>query len=147
MKKIIYSIAFAAIMITSIMVAGCETPAQKEADAKSNVQDANEQLTDAKQEVNAEYPQFRKDEEAQIAVNETHIAEIRTRISDSGKAPLDGMREKRIDDLETRNAELRSRLYGYETEGSDWGTFKAGFNRDMDKLNQAFTDFGNDLKK
>ena len=146
MKRIIYSIAFIGTMIASLTITSCQTSAQKEEAAKVNVQEANEQLNDAKQEVNADYPQFKKDEEEQIAINETRIAEIRARISDSGKAPLDGLRKKRIEDLENRNAELRSRLYGYEAEHTDWVTFKAGFNSDMDKLHDAFTDFGNDLK-
>jgi predicted nucleic acid-binding Zn-ribbon protein len=147
MKKISYAVAIISMLMGSITLTSCQSPAEKEQDAKANVQNAKEELSDTKQEVNAEYPQFKKDEEAQIAINETHIAEIRAKISDSGKAPLDGLRKKRIDDLEARNTELRSRLYSYETERTDWVTFKAGFNRDMDKLRDAFNDFGNDLKK
>jgi hypothetical protein len=146
MKKIIYCLAFITLVSVSTALVCCQTPAQKEEDAKANVQDANNQLTDAKQEVNAEYPAFKRNAEEQIAINETHIAELRAKLSDSGKAPLDAMRKQKIDNLEKRNADLRSRLYGYETERSDWETFKDGFNREMDKLHNAFTDFGNDLK-
>jgi chromosome segregation ATPase len=147
MKKIFLAFTVITTLISAITLTSCQSSAEKVQDAKANVQNANEQLQDAKQEANAEYPQFKKDEETQIAINETRIAEIRARISDSGKAPLDGLRKKRIDDLEARNSELRSRLYGYDAEHSDWVTFKAGFNRDMDKLRDAFNDFGNDLKK
>ena len=147
MKRYTYPVAMTAFIIASITFTSCQTPAQKEETAKDNVQDAKEQLKEAKQEVNAEYPSFRKEEEIQIAENETRITEIRAKLSNSGKAPLDGLRKKRIDDLEAQNAELRSRLYGYETQHTDWVTFKVGFKRDMDKLHNAFSDFGKDLKK
>ena len=148
MKKLIYTIPLCAVLMAGMILTGCQTPAQKEDAAKENVQNANEQLKDAKQEVNAEYPAFKRDAEVQINANENRIATLREKLNTSGgKAPLDPMRKQRIDDLERRNAELRSRLYGYEKERSDWETFKAGFNADMHKLDNAFTDFGNDLKK
>ena len=148
MKKLIYTAPLFAILMAGMILTGCQTPAQKEDAAKENVQNAKEELKDAKQEVNAEYPAFKRDAEVQINANETRIATLREKLNASGgKAPLDPMRKQRIDDLEKRNAELRSRLYGYEKERSDWETFKAGFNADMRKLDNAFTDFGNDLKK
>jgi hypothetical protein len=147
MKKTIYTLAVTAIM-TGTALASCESPAQKQEIAANNVSVANEELQQAKQqELNAEYPAFKKDAELKITANDKRIAELREKLSASGKSPLDDIRRQRIDDLQKRNAELRARLYGYEKERSDWLTFKAKFNQDADNLRDAFKDFGNDLKK
>lgn len=142
MKKTIYTLG----LIAGIALVSCQTPAQKEEAAKANLQTAKENLSGAKQELNAEYPTFRKDADQKITDNEIKIASLRAKL-DKGKAPLDGARRQKIDNLEKQNSELRSRLYGYEQERSDWLSFKLAFNRDKDKLRDAFQDFGDDLKK
>jgi chromosome segregation ATPase len=125
----------------------CQSKEQKVEDAQQNVNDAKEQLKDAKRELNAEYPAYKKDMEEKIAANENRIVELKEKLDKPVKAPLDDWRRQKIADLEKRNAELRSRLYGYEQERSDWEAFKSKFNHDMDDLSNAFRDFGNDLKK
>jgi predicted nucleic acid-binding Zn-ribbon protein len=143
MKKSIYTLA----LVTGTILMSCQTPAQKEEAAETKVQSAKEDLKDAKQELNSEYPSFRKDAELQINDNDKQIASLRAKLDRPGKHPLDNARKQRIDDLEKRNADLRSRLYGYETEHSDWAAFKVKFNHDKDNLRDAFKDFGDDLKK
>ncbi|HWB63852.1 MAG TPA: hypothetical protein VG603_10105, partial [Chitinophagales bacterium] len=59
--------------------------------------------------------------------------QLKKAINTGGK-PLDADRAKRIQQLEDRNAELRSRLYGYERVKTDWNEFKAQFKHDMDEL-------------
>ena len=136
-----------AVLMATIFTS-CETPAQKEQVAQANVEGAKEELQQAKQqELNAEYPAFKKDAEVRIADNDKRIADLRANLSQSGKSPMDDMRRQKIDDLQKRNADLRARLYGYEKERSDWQTFKTKFNQDADNLHNAFKDFGNDLKK
>ena len=146
MKKTIFTLVVTMLMAGSIFTS-CDSPSQKVDDAKDKVQDAKEELKEAKQDLNAEYPAFKKDAEEEIAANDKRIAELRLKLAKPGKAPLDGLRKQRIDDLEKRNAELRRRLYGYEKEHSDWEAFKRQFKHDEDNLRDAFRDFGNDLKK
>jgi len=145
MKKTIYSLSVITFMAGGALMS-CESAAQKQQIAANNVVAAKEELQQAKQqELNAEYPAFKKEAELKIAANDKHIAELRTKLS--GKSPMDDMRRQKIDDLQKRNAELRARLYGYEKERTDWLAFKAKFNNDADNLRDAFRDFGNDLKK
>jgi Skp family chaperone for outer membrane proteins len=142
MKKSIYTLA----LMAGVVLASCQTPAQKEEAAEANLQTAKDNLSAAKLELNAEYPSFRKDADQQITDNETEIASLRAKL-DKDKTPQDNIRRQRVEDLEKQNADLRSKLYGYEKERTDWLAFKQAFNRDKDKLKDAFRDFGNDLKK
>jgi DNA repair exonuclease SbcCD ATPase subunit len=144
MKKIIQSLAIAPIIITSLLTAG-NIKAQSVEAAKENVKESKEQLKQA--QLNAAYPAFKKNAENKIAENESHIDNLKAKLAEPGKSPLDDMRRQKIEDLRKQNADLRAELYGYEKERSDWETFKAKFNHDADKLGKAFTDFGNDLKK
>jgi uncharacterized protein YggE len=149
MKNTLYTTA----LIAGIILASCQTPAQKEAAAETKVDSAQSNLNNAQKDLNntqavlnPEYPAFRKDAEEQINDNDKKIAKLRSKLTDAN-SPANDMRSKRIDKLQKENADLRSRLYGYETERSDWVAFKVGFNHDKDNLNQAFSDFGNDMKK
>ena len=147
MKKTIYMLPAAVLMAVTVF-ASCETPAQKQQVAQANVEGATEELQQAKQqEVNAEYPAFKKDAEIKIAGNDKQIADLRVKLAQPGKSPLDDMRRQKIDNLEKQNADLRSQLLGYEKGPSDWTAFKLKFNHDSDNLRNAFRDFGNDLKK
>ena len=150
MKKTIYMTA----VMAGIILASCQTPAQKEEaaevkvdSAQSDLSNAKSDLKDAKQEVNPEYPAFKRNAEEQIADNDKKIVKLRGKQDASDNTMANNMREKRIDALEKENADLRSRLLAYETQHSDWETFKVSFNHDMDKVNKAFADFGKDLKK
>ena len=144
MSKIFHTLTLS--LLAGALLVSCQTKEQKVEESKQNVTEAKQDLKDAKQELNAEYPAFKQNAEEQIAANDKRIAQLRENLSQSGNAPLDNVRRQRIDDLEKRNSDLRSRLYGYEKERSDWETFKSKFNEDAAKLNKAFKDFGNDLK-
>ncbi|MDB5284846.1 MAG: hypothetical protein JWO06_3921 [Bacteroidota bacterium] len=145
MKKSVYALALGTI-IAGMTLTSCGSKEQKLDDAKQNLQDAKEEVKVAEKQLNPEYVSYRAEEEQKITANETRITELRTKINKPGKAPLDDWRKKRIDELEQKNAELRSRLYGYEKERSDWEAFKSKFNSDMDKLGDDFRDFGKDKK-
>jgi chromosome segregation ATPase len=143
MKKTILYTALTALAAGSILTS-CESKEKKVEDAQEKVQDAKEDLKDAKRELNAEYPAYRTDTEKRIADNEKRIAELKETINKPGKKPLDDARAKRVDELERKNAELRSRLYGYEQERSDWESFKRELNHDMDELDASIKDVGKD---
>jgi chromosome segregation ATPase len=146
MKKGIYAFAFS-VLTAGIAFTSCESKEKKVEDAQENVQNAKEELKDAKNEVNAEYPAYRKDMDDRINQNEKRISELREKVNKPGEKPLDNARRQRIDDLEKKNSELRSRLYGYEKERGDWESFKREFNHDMDELGNAFNDLGKDNTK
>ena len=146
MKKTIYFMTITAMMAGGVL-SSCESKEKKVEDAKENVVDAKQDLKDAQKDLNAEYPAYRKDMEERIEANDKKIADLREILNKPGKKPLDNMRKDRIDELERKNADLRSRLYGYEKERSDWESFKREFNHDMDELGNSFKDMGKDNVK
>lgn len=141
MKKKIFYIAFIAIAAGSILTS-CDSKEKKVEEAKQVVTEAKQDLKETQQELNAEYPAFKTEAELKIADNEKRIAELNAILNKPGKLPLDEMRKKRIVELEEKNAQLKSRLYGYEKERTDWETFKREFNHDMEGLGAAFADLG-----
>ena len=146
MKKTIFYTAVLAIFTGSIFTS-CDSKQENVEDAKEEVAEAKEELKEAQRELSAEYPAFKTEAEVRIDANEKRIAELRSVINQPGKKPLDEARAKRIDQLQEENARLKSRLYGYEQERSDWEAFKREFNHDMDELGNSFKDLGKDNAK
>ena len=141
--KIFFNLAL--LISVLFFISSCESKQQKVEDAQQNLQDAKQDLHDAKNDLNSEYPAFREAEEREINDNENRIAELKRKINTGGK-PLDNDRAARIQKLEDRNAELRSRLYGYEKAHTDWETFKRDFKRDMDEFGNSIRNFPDNNK-
>ncbi len=157
------------ILVTGIIFSGCSSPAKKEeADQKKieksqeEVAEAQRDLQTAKQEADATVQQvnaddkitkeneawvaFRAESIAKIHNNEVRITELRDKMKSSGKT-MDKMYAKKIDKLEERNNELRKEIEQYQEKPSNWESFKAEWNHDMDELGNAFKDLVTDNKK
>lgn len=146
MRRTFFYAVFVTIVAGSLATS-CESKEKKTEDAQEKVEDATQELKEAQRELNSEYWNFKAEAEAKIVDNERQIAELRVKLNEPGKGALDGVRKNRIDALEGRNADLRKRLYSYETERSDWEGFKREFNHDMETLGEAFKDLGRNNKK
>jgi hypothetical protein len=147
MKKAFYYAAFAMI-ITGSVFTSCQSKVKKVENAKENVQDAKQELKKAQRELSSEYPEYRTKAESKIDENKLLIAELREKLNKLGKAPLDEMRKKRIDELEKRNNDLRNKLYGYENErSSDWEAFKSEINTDVESIGTALKNLGPEKNK
>ena len=155
MKKTIFTLAIATMLITGTIYTGCQSQTQKSETARDKVQDAKEDLRDARKDANIEaqkvataeeWKTFRLESDAKISDNESRIAKLKVKMNKPGKT-LDARYEKKIDALEQKNKELKTRIEEYETSQSDWQSFKREFNHDMDELGQAFKDLtGNNEK-
>ncbi len=147
MKKTFFYAAFAVILTGSVFTS-CQSNVKKVENAKENVQDAKQELRKAQRELSSEYPEYRTNAVSKIDDNKQRIAELREQLNKPGKAPLDEMRKKRIDELEKRNNDLRNKLYGYENERStDWDAFKSEINTDVESIGTALKDLGNEKNK
>jgi hypothetical protein len=146
MKKNISKLGLGIGLVVSFL-SSCDSPAQKEENAQKDVKEAEANLQQAKNELNPEYAAFKADAELKIAANEKRIIELNEILNKPGKLPLDEHRKKRISELEEKNSRLKSRIFAYEQDRSDWETFKREFNHDMDGLGKAFEDLGKDNKK
>ena len=123
------------ILVVSIgsILFSCKSANQKEASARRNVVDANQELIDTKASNAAEWKVFRAESQAKIMDNKQRIAELKVSLNKPGTT-FDGMRKTRIEKLETKNNELQSKLNNYDGNSTDWKTFKSNFNKDMKEI-------------
>lgn len=154
MKKSIFTLGVS-ILMAGVIFTGCDNVAQKEADAKEDVQEAKQDLKEVQQDAQAdankvasaeEWKSFQNDTEARIKINEGRIAELKMKMKKPGTV-LDPLYARKIEELEQRNRALRARLVAYENSQSDWESFKREFNHDMDELGASISDIGIDNKK
>ena len=140
MKKSILIIA-AFAFIAAATFTGCNSPAQKVENAEENVEKANEALAKAKQEYLADLESFRKQNAAKTVSNEQMIADLKTRVAKEKEATRVAYL-KRISELEQKNLEMKNKMAEYNEDGQEnWQSFKTEFNRDMDELGRALTNF------
>jgi hypothetical protein len=132
------SIVIIAILAGSIFTS-CKSAAQKETTAKQNVAEAKQDLKDTKSANAAEWKEFRGDAEAKILDNESRIAELKVKMNKPGNT-FDGLYRTRIEKLEAKNTELKSKLNNYDGNETGWKTFKSDFNRDMNEIGNNIKD-------
>jgi pyruvate/2-oxoglutarate dehydrogenase complex dihydrolipoamide acyltransferase (E2) component len=154
MKKSIFTLAVVTSLILVAILIGCQSSAQKEKAAQDKVQEAKQDLeaaqnaanTEAKKVATAEeWKVFKSETEEKIKNNDKSIAELKIKIKKPGKT-FDALREKKIDELEQQNKNLKARLEAYEKSQRDWESFKLEFNHDMDELGKALKDLTVDNK-
>ncbi len=135
MKKVIQL----SVIIACIFLVSCKSAQQKENAAKQNVTAANQDLTDTRKENVDEWLQFKADSKIKIIENEERITELKVQMNKPGST-FDGLYRNRIEKLEVKNAELKSKLNTYDSNQTGWQTFKKDFNRDMDELGNNIKD-------
>jgi chromosome segregation ATPase len=148
MKNPIYLLALSVSLLFATMFTSCQSSSEKVEEASEDVQDAKEDLQDAKSDAAAEnarvaneeeWRMFRSENDVVIRSNETRIAELKANMKKSEKA-ADKAYAERINALEQRNKELNDRMSNYESNQSDWESFKREFKHDMDAIGQGFND-------
>jgi hypothetical protein len=132
------SIVIIAILAGTIFTS-CKSAAQKETTAKQNVAEAKQDLKDTKASNAAEWKVFKAEAQAKILDNESRIAELRVKMNKPGNT-FDGLYRTRIEKLEAKNTELKSKLNNYDGNETQWKTFKGDFNRDMNEIGSNIKD-------
>jgi hypothetical protein len=143
MKKIILKLAVA-LFLPVTMLTSCQSAATKAENSGDKVQDARENVAEAKQELNQALIDsvmlFRKISDEKISKNEKTIAEFRVKIAKERKENRVRY-EKNLAVLEQKNLDLKKKLAEYKEErNQDWNEFRTEFNHDMDELGKAFDD-------
>jgi len=145
------------IIIISFIIAlvSCQTGDQKEQEAVSDVQDAKQNLKEVAKENDEEkiesataddWKRFKDETDAKIQANEKKMSDLVAQMKLKGKK-LDDLYAKKIDTLQMKNKELKSRIDSYEVNKSDWKKFQQEFNRDMEELGKSLKDFAVNNKK
>jgi exonuclease VII large subunit len=148
MKKQIITFIVATTFISAAILSACNSATQKEEAAHDRVDDAKEELSDARKAATAEeWKAFKDESELKIKDNEIRIAELKTKIKKSGNE-LDAVYEQKINNLEQKNKALQAKIDAYGNDlSSDWESFKREFNHDMDEFGSAFKDLTVNNKK
>lgn len=147
MKKLVSTLA-ATAFFAGILFTGCNSSSNKIDNAEDKVMDAKEAVIDAQIDLNqarqdsiTEFEQYKTKYQNQIIANEKSIAELRVGFvgaSQENKA----LYEKKLTELEEKNRRLKIKLAEHNEEGTaQWRTFKTEFQRDMDELGKAFSEF------
>jgi predicted small secreted protein len=140
MKKTILSITAIAFLF-GMLLTGCNTSGQKVKDAEEDVIKAKLELDEANMEYQADMESFREEANRKTISNDQMIAELKSRMANEKKS-LRGEYEKKINDLETWNNDLKNRFAEYNEEGKDnWERFKADFSHDLEELGIALKSF------
>jgi hypothetical protein len=135
MKK---SILMLALIATTIFTS-CKSAAQKEAAAKQNVIEANQDFKDSKIDNANEWLVYKAESEAKIVENEQRISKLKLEMNKPGST-FDGLYRTRIEKLESKNTDLKSKLNNYDGNETEWKTFKSDFNRDMNEIGNNIKD-------
>ncbi len=147
MKKTIFTLAVTAFIAGTIST-GCDSQTEKKEVAQEKVQDAKESLNNVQNNANTEvnsqakeedWKTFKAETEKKIADNEERVTKLKVANNKSGKT-FDAVYEKRIDALEQKNRELRTRIDVYSKSREGWESFKREWNHDMDELGQSLKD-------
>ncbi|MBK8490417.1 MAG: hypothetical protein IPL49_05775 [Saprospirales bacterium] len=147
MKQLIFILAVATMFMAGTVFTGCQTAAEKEQADQDRLEAAQADLDAAADKLATaeEWRAFKTESEEKINDIEIRIAELKEKMKNSGKI-LDGLYAQRIETLEQKNRDLRTKMANYEQNQSDWESFKREFNHDMDELGQALKDFTVDNK-
>ena len=131
----------ATILLAAALLSSCNTPAQKVENAQEAVIDAKQDLKQAREAYTLDIENYRKETAERIAANNRTIAAFNERIASQKKEAKEDYR-KTIAELEQKNTDMKKRMEEYKEDGREnWDVFKAEFNRDMEKLGQAFKAF------
>jgi hypothetical protein len=143
MKNIKDFLMFLGIVLFSI--SSCTSTDQKKEDARNKTQVALDNLNVAQNNENKvaqkaatedELKTFKLESELKIKNNEVSIAKLKLKMNNKGSA-LDEVYARRIDSLEIKNRNLKTRMSDYEKTHTDWGKFKSDFNRDLNQLGKT----------
>jgi hypothetical protein len=126
-------------LIAGTVFTSCKSAAQKEQMAKENVVEAKQDLNDTKISNANDWFTFKAESNATLLQNEQRIAKLKVKIDKPGST-FDGLYRTRIEKLEAKNTELKSKLNNYNCNETEWKTFKSDFNRDMNEIGNNIKD-------
>ena len=137
MKNKIFTFAVIGCM-AGIFLAGCGKKSEQK------VEEAKQELKDAKADYLAEWQKFKTESEAQIKVNEDKIDAYEEMMEKAGHKAKANYK-KAVAELKQKNHELKEKLDKYEDQGENkWEEFKTNFNHDMDAIGKTISDLFKD---
>lgn len=138
-SKVVFAI------LTVALLSSCMSTDQKKENAQNRTEAAqdnlnaaqnNETLVAQKAATEDELKTFKLESDLKIKNNEVSIAQLKLKMNKPGSA-LDEVYARRIDSLQIKNQNLKTRISDYEKTHTDWGKFKSDFNRDLNEIGKT----------
>ncbi|MDE3126280.1 MAG: hypothetical protein KGK14_12245 [Bacteroidota bacterium] len=146
MKKHIL-VSFFVMGILFLLLVSCSDTTQQKAEkveaAKIELQEAQHNLSKAKQDSADEYTAFKNAADAKLAANDKIIADLNIKMK-SDRAAIRQQYQKDINTMLEKNKSLQDKVDNYKkTSSDDWASFKLSFNKDMDALGKSISGIAN----
>lgn len=126
--------------VSGTMLMGCNIKDKNADPSQDMIQDAKQNMAEAKQALNTAIEQFRGESAEIISANEKRIAQFKVKIAEENLENR-AILEQKLAEIEKKNIELKAKLANYKNDGSEqWNTFKDEFSHDMKGLGKAFSD-------
>jgi len=124
----------------AFLMTSCQKPAEKVETARDNVADANQNLKEAKREARAQWQEdwlkVKNDNNKEITDNERRIIDLRKDVNGVDER-YRAKYNTQIDELETKNNELRDRVNNARDDGDvAWDQFKKDVKHDSGDLKE-----------
>lgn len=130
-------VAFA-IVGASMLFTSCSSSTDKVDNAEQNVQDAKRDLEHANESQKKDVEAYNKIMAEKIAAQEQIIQEFNERIKVQ-KSDAKKEYEERIAELDKKNSDMKKKMADFNASNqSNWETFKASYNTEMNDLGYAF---------
>lgn len=136
-NKIAYVSAILFLLCASFFI-GCES--KKEA-SEDNMETTKETVLVSDMPA-SEWKEYKADAEKSISNNDERIKELKAKIKKPGTPNLDKLREKQINELQSRNTALRSRIMEFKEDEahSNWQQFKMDVQKELDEMQKSIDD-------
>lgn len=145
MKKSIHTLALALFIATTTLVS-CKKTSNQEIVPTDAETDGTSVIVKSRTE-NKEWEAFKVRTDSTIIRNEMRIAELKNKMTETGKS-IDSTYQIKIDLLQEKNEEMKIKLDDYSNDATqNWDSFKTEFNHDMDELKVALKNFAVKNKK
>jgi len=143
MKNSKLMIAFSVVVVTTLILFSCNTPAEKVENAEKNVTEANKKLDKANEEYLEDMANYRIVKQEEIDANVKLIVDYKKQI-EKDKKEVRIENQKKVEELEKRNTDLKNKIDNYNETGQDkWENFKNEFNRDFNELKESIKNLNN----
>lgn len=137
MKKSILTLGMVAMLFAGT-ITSCKNNEAKVEDAQEDVLEAKQEVAEEQNEANQEYENYKMEINEKITKNEQKIADLKVK-KITGSADAQERHNKRIAKLEARNSELKAKLDNYSTYSADtWEAFKADVDSTANSIERDF---------
>lgn len=139
MKKTLTLIAVSLLMAGTTLTS-CTSSSEDLKDAENKVDDAEDDLELANEELADEIAIYKKEASEKLNAHNQSLIDFNKRIA-TEKNDAKADYNKKIADLDKKNSDLKKRMEDYDAEGkTNWEKFKTEFNRDMDLVGTGIND-------